>query len=341
MILYCSPVATQGQIDQLFRMDYRGLNKQRISTGPGCVAGWMDSVARADGTGQMGALLRAGAAQDIDRYFIATPHPENPLTEWVERELESVRHLSNTGFYRYGSYTLDGRYALLTGIDPSGQWGLHVVDVVADSTWILTHEVERNAYPTFDVSRREVIFSSQALEGPGLYAIPFQEPGATPVRLTESPSEDTRTGVHGHQVVFVRGWGTGETEGDMEILLLDRESGALEALVSRPWNDYEPRWSPDGRFVCFQSEEFGHYESQVQVVEVATKRIWSVTPESSGRNAACWWSHDSQGLFFHSGIDGGPPQTFFADREGRERRNLTRLPLEALSLLEVPKAFGR
>lgn len=317
-VLYCHEAATEGRFQQPARMDFDGRSKHRISPLHACHLLWVQ------GPGMLLAVEFPGEEREDYRLVRLVPHPDNPIAEWEDRSLLSLAGLSSVQLTLFGDVVLDGRHVPVTAVDGSGVRNLYLLDVEADTLRQLTRGPGSVRYPTFDLRRREVIVSLER-EGPAwdLWALGLDDPAAAPVRLTESPSEDSRPSVHGDRILFSRGWGEGPTEGDLEIRLLDRGSGREEVLVSNPWNEYQAAWSPDGRHICWQSDEFGHFESDIHVMEMATRRQWSVTRRVEGRSSGCHWTPDGRGLLYH-GTVGGVTQTILTDLRGRRHRNLSR-----------------
>jgi Tol biopolymer transport system component len=110
----------------------------------------------------------------------------------------------------------------------------------------------------------------------------------------------------------------------MEIVMLDRSTGREELLVSNRWNDYNPSWSPSGSAFCWQSEEFGHYESRVLVMEVTTRRVRVLTGGVPGRNSDCRWTPDGRGVVVRSNRGDGIPRPWLYPSQGGEATPLSR-----------------
>lgn len=317
-LLYCHAAATGGLHEQPAWMDLAGRNKHRISVLHACSLVWVA------GPGVLLAEEYPDTPEGEVGLVIIEPLRENPIAEWVHRPAAATAGLRGVELMRRGSVVLDGHLVALTGIDSTGVRRLYLLDVTADTIRALTHGPGDVRYPTFDLARKEVVFSRER-EGPAwdLWALSVDTPDAEPVRLTVSPSEDSRASVHDGRVLFVRGWGEGPTEGDMEIRLLHRGTGREEVLTSNPWNEYEAVWSPDGRRICWQSDEFGHFESDIHVMELSSRRTWPVTRDRPSRNAGCMWTPDGRGLLYH-GTEEGVTQAILTDPRGRLHRNLSR-----------------
>jgi DNA-binding SARP family transcriptional activator len=320
VITYCSQPATVQPGDstpQLFRMDLDGRNKQRISGQGGCTFFWLEEAG-------VGVLLHWYS--QTGQYWISRLRPRaNPLTEW-ERVPLTARvegfHPRGEGFHG-GPVVAEGRYVIVEARNEEGQRAIFLVDPVADTLRQVTPVGPWYYTPVWDSIRKELILGAEVEGTRSLWAIKVLDPDAPWERLTDSPTQDGRPAIYGDRVLFVRGWGTGPTEGDYAILLLDRTTGQEEVLVSRPWNDFMPRWSPDGKHFCWTSEEFGHFESDIWVMELATRAMRNVTAKMGGRNYECRWGPDSRTLFFNSTTT-GDSQVFRARRDNGFMENISR-----------------
>jgi eukaryotic-like serine/threonine-protein kinase len=107
---------------------------------------------------------------------------------------------------------------------------------------------------------------------------------------------------------------TGETQSDVWLLPLGREP---RPFVSSPFSEYGARFSPDGRFVAYVSNESGEYETYVTPFPGPGPR-WKV---STGGGVAPVWSGRGDRLFYRWGpsfhaVDfrPGPPVVFSTPR---------------------------
>lgn len=216
--------------------------------------------------------------------------------------------------------------------DASGQWDLFRALQGGDSIIRLTDDpwVERN--PVLDPADPDgpVVYTRYAARGGDeatmrarggdLWVVPAR--GGEPARLTDHPVMDDHAQVRGDSVVFVRGRGVGEEDGNMDLYLLRISDGVEERLTDNRWNDLMPAWSPDGRHLCWQSEEDGHYEMNIRVMALADRRE-RVLVDWPGRQANCFWSPDGEAVAFQDRSD-GDWDTFLAPLEGEQVWNLTR-----------------
>ena len=328
LMVYCSEAATEGAGAQLFRMGLDGFHKHRLTSRIGCEAVWIEAL---------GVLIFREELPDGPSAVVLTPDPTNPQAEWHARDLESTVRLLEMRFPGRHHSTVDDRQTVFVGREPGSTLSIYLLDPLKDALTRLTDDGGEDLHPAWDEQRREVVFSSDREGTRSLWVLPLDSGGAEPTRLTTSPSQDTRPVPHGDRLLYVRGFGEGATEGDMEIRLRSRETGQDHALVQRTWNDLDPVWSPDGIRICWQSEEFGHFESDIEVMDLGSRRSWSVTRGYPGRHADCGWTADGRFLFFRSTSELGVPIVALSDPDGQALHDLSRDAYPAYPRVEIPR----
>ena len=82
-----------------------------------------------------------------------------------------------------------------------------------------------------------------------------------------------------------------------DLQLLDVEGGSLSTFVDTPFNESAGMFSPDGRFVAYESDETGREEIFV-VPFPEPSRKWQI---SSGGGREPRWSRDGDELFYRAG----------------------------------------
>ncbi len=355
-LLFCTSTATHGQADQLFRMDLHGWNKHRIVDLPGCEAAWVPGadallflaspVFPGPPGGMEGEIGNPPSTPDpssgAPRLHRLDPLPGNPQAEWRVTPLESTRGLQGIHWpYRQVEGSPGGGRALVVATEAGGTPSVYLVDLVADRLVRLTDDAGSEDHPAWDAHRGLVLFSSDRGGPRELWALDLDAPGSTPRRLLESPSQDTRPVPHPRGILFVRGVGEGPTEGDMAIHLLEDDPEAPggfrpRVLVDEPWNDLNPGWSPDGRYLCWQSEEFGHFESHIKVMELDTGATWTATRDLPGRSSTCSITLDGGHLLFTQVVERGVEQVYLLPLAGGDAENLSRTTGPAFPFVELP-----
>jgi hypothetical protein len=127
--------------------------------------------------------------------------------------------------------------------------------------------------------------------------------------------------------ILSRGKISEEEDGSLDLVIIDPRTGSEEWLTQNDWNDYEIFLSRDRKSGCWQSERFGHYESDIMLVDLSTREILPLADEP-GRQNGCRFSDDGSFVAYYSmasgdrelmarSIDGGPPVriTNFPGRE--------------------------
>jgi Tol biopolymer transport system component len=109
------------------------------------------------------------------------------------------------------------------------------------------------------------------------------------------------------------------------LVLLDLARGTETYLTDNDWNDYEAAWSPDGRYICWQSERLGHYESDIMVMDLREGRSWDLT-NRPGRESDCRWTPESDGVIYIRFAEEGISDLYRKGIHGGEAVNLTRYP---------------
>lgn len=130
--------------------------------------------------------------------------------------------------------------------------------------------------------------------------------------------------MRGDSVLFARGAQGDDEDGGLEIFLRDLNTGEEVQLTDNDWNDYELDWSPTGRHLCWQSEEFGHYDAEIMVMDLQTRESWNLT-QSPGRDHMCRFTPNGRGVIYQS-LRTGDTEIFIQGVEGGPAQNVTNFP---------------
>jgi serine/threonine-protein kinase len=116
-----------------------------------------------------------------------------------------------------------------------------------------------------------------------------------------------------------------------DILAIDVETGKAKDLLASPYPEYNARFSPDGKWLTYVSEESGRAEVYVQPYPALNTRVAAST--GGGREPI--WSRDGRKLFFRSTenvmevaitstspLEFAPPQVLFRDTFTRTQSNV-------------------
>jgi Tol biopolymer transport system component len=119
---------------------------------------------------------------------------------------------------------------------------------------------------------------------------------------------------------------------DIWIVPVDNPQGA-EPLINGPRREHSPRFSPDGRWLAYVSDESGRMEVYVRRVPQGERAT-----VSTGGGSGPAWSRDGRELFFQSTADGVPRLMRVAVSMAGDRLQLGRP--ERLLDLRVPGPSG-
>ena len=307
-----------------------GRDKHRLAAARVCRTRWVDEAQAA-----FGVLEDPDGGQQLVRL---TPNPTNPVAEWDISPVETAEPLRNPLVAPARPVVGPAGLLLFSAEDTVGNRDVYALETATGGLRRLTTSEGDDRQPSIDPEGRTVVFMSYRTGAGDLYRMNVDGSGLT--RLTNHPLQDSRPWVRGDTVLFVRGRGEGDEDGNMELMLLDLRTGSETRLTENDWNDYDPRWSPDGTHICWLSEKDGHYESEVEVMELATGKRWNLS-DSPGRDTLCRWTPDGRGIVYMAWRDGSESELFLKPFRGGRPMNLTRYPGEEnmVDIMRLPDHF--
>ena len=237
--------------------------------------------------------------------------------------MESARGLRATRIMRTSSKVGPGGLLVFSAEDSEGNRDIYALDPIQAQVRRLTDSPERDDWPTVAPDGDRVIFTSFRTGAGDLYSVSLDGKGLE--RLTDTPLQDGAPWVRGDSVIFVRGLGTGDEDGNMELFLLNLSTGEETQLTDNSWNDYEQMWSADGRYLCWQTERLGLFESDIMMMDLVSKRSWNATG-TLGRESDCRLTPVGNGLLYLRHQDPEGTEVFFQNRPGADPVNLSRYP---------------
>jgi len=163
----------------------------------------------------------------------------------------SIRTLVAAGESVDPAVSPDGRTLAFSSVR-NGEERLWIKDLTSGSESLLS---KRNAYlPSFSPDGTTVLFTAGENENVGLYRILL---ATREERLVASDAEQGEWAPDGRRVVFLRGFDAAASQGAVELVVVDLDSGN-ETVVHRDEarRMNEPRWSPDGRTIALAMRGF-------------------------------------------------------------------------------------
>jgi dipeptidyl aminopeptidase/acylaminoacyl peptidase len=239
-------------------------------------------------TGNLAYIAGSGAYQNVSAY-------------WMDREGKFTPLRAAPGAYLNPAFSPDGKRLALDIFD-SKRRDTWVYEWERDTLTRLTFAGEANSFPVWTPDGQRIVYSSQEKGGTfNLWWI-RADGGGDAQRLTESKN-----------VQYARSWrpdgkvlafqqlnpGTG-----WDILTLsiegDEKSGSKpeesKPFVNSAFNEDEPAFSPDGRWLAYRSSESGTFEVYVRPFPGPGGK-WQI---STGGGLLPKWSHNGKELLYRT-----------------------------------------
>ena len=244
---------------------------------------------------------------------------DNPAEEWLP------------------AWSPDGsRIAFVSNRD--GDWGLYVMNIKdalqgtdGGEPGTLARNPAGDWDPTWSPDGARIAFSSPREGNWEIFVMNLD--GSGQANLTGHPANDwlPTWSPDGSHIAFVS-----DRDGNWEIYVLNVED-ALQGtdgseqtnLSHNPADDWVPAWSPDGRYIAFQSERDGDWEIYVLGVEDALQGTDGSGPTNLTQHPADdWdpsWSPDGRCIVFMSEREGNR-ELYVMDKDGARVIRLTNNP---------------
>jgi Tol biopolymer transport system component len=236
---------------------------------------------------------------------------------WIDRTGMEVESVGNGFFTPPGRLSPDGRRYAVSVVDPKlGVADVWIYDLDRDSSERATFKVHDDIAPIWAADGRSIYYRSDCCGPPDILR---WTPGADEAAvITRDPGleEPQDVSPDGKWLLFVDHRQAGAA--DIHVLPLE-PPGPRRPFVATPFNEFSPRFSPDGRWVAFESNISGRPEIYVRPFEGAA----SSTRLSREGGTRPRWRRDGQELFFlgpgarlmsvpmKGGLAAGPPRMLF------------------------------
>ena len=212
---------------------------------------------------------------------------------WFDRSGKELGVLSAPGEWGMPHISPDGKQVAVSQIDPQTRNGsLWLIDIARGNTSRLTFGTHQETSPVWSPDGGRIAFSSNR-EGSNQISQRLLIGGRSEELLVKpdlyaEPDDWSRDG---RFLVY----GTYGLNTDLWLLPLSEDRKPI-ALATTPFNEQDARFSPDGEWVTYESDESGRMEVYVQRVP-PTGEKWQVST-SGGENPR--WARSTRELFYES-----------------------------------------
>jgi Tol biopolymer transport system component len=245
---------------------------------------------------------------------------------WFDRAGKQIEVVGAPAEYVRLRLSHDGRRVALDINDPqTGRLDIWIYDLSRKVLTRLTFELANNIFPVWSPDDGRIVFSSSRKGLLGLYQKASSGTGTdealfsqeTSVKIPSDWSQDGRFLVyHAIDTRSKTGW-------DLWVFSVEEKKPFL--FLSTPATDNMARFSPDGRWLAYQSDESGRTEVYVQSFPARGGK-WQI---STNGGAQPIWSRSGKELFYvapdgkllavgvtagASGFEAGTPQALFETR---------------------------
>jgi Tol biopolymer transport system component len=247
---------------------------------------------------------RAGFSVSNNGTLITERDTENSEVVWFDRQgqrLQTVERIATAISHRWPELSPDDTIVAIDKLDPVVQTSdIHLLDLVRGTESSLTTDPALDANARWSPDGMQVVFDSARDElPPNLFRKPTTG-GGREERLLKSSlvQHATDWSRDGRFVVF--SMLDRKTQWDLWMLPMNsppaRGEPAPAPLLQTPFNEYNGRLSPDGRWIAYQSDESGVWEIYLREVATATDSARRQVSTDGG----VWpvWRRDGNELFY-------------------------------------------
>jgi Tol biopolymer transport system component len=229
---------------------------------------------------------------------------ERSEVAWFDRQgqrLQTVERLATATSHRWPELSPDDTIVAIDKLDPVVQTtDIHLLDLVRGTESSLTTDPALEGNARWSPDGTQVVFDSARDELPPNLFRKATTGGGREERLLKSslvqhPTDWSRDGRFVAFSMLDR-----KTQWDLWMLPMNSQTASGERvpvpLLQTPFNEYNGRLSPDGRWMAYQSDESGVWEIYVREVATSTESARRQLSMDGG----VWpvWRRDGRELFY-------------------------------------------
>lgn len=278
--------------DTLLHVQDGALVAYRLDTETNRLPGRGVAVALDVGVADAGHGLFAASEQLL---LHAPAAPREMEVAWFAADGTRLGSIGDVGDHWQVRLSSDDRFAAITSVAPQiGTLDIFVVPATGTGdTRRLTVSLSAESAPVWSPDGARVLFRSLHEGVPGLFARPAHVLNAADDIVLESPLDETPSDWRQGAILFQ----AGRPATGMDVFRLDPRSSSFEPVAATPFNESDARWSPDGRWIAYVSDESGEPDVYVQDARGVRQRV------SFGGGSRPRWSRDGRAVLFLRGTE--------------------------------------
>ena len=217
----------------------------------------------------------------------------NRQLTWYDRQGKVLGHVGEPTARDELALSPDGTRLTEGRVDQHGTWVVWMVELARGTNTRLTFEGGGAGNGIWSPDGSQIIYAPGGGNSSDLYRKPANGAGQGELLLhTDAIKTPLDWSRDGRFLLFMqRGKETGS---DLWVLPLQGDHKPFPYLAT-PFAEGQGRFSPDGKWVVYTSNESGTKEAYVQPFPVSTGGKW---PVSNGGGSQPRWSHDGKELFY-------------------------------------------
>ena len=227
------------------------------------------------------------------------PVVENSELVWYDRSGGRLQAAFAPGTYAGLRLSPDGqRCAMEVRDDQTGRIDIWLGDLTRAVTSRLTSSQGISDSPVWSPDGKRIAFASNRTGVWKIYEVPARESGE-PKILLDTPDDKTPTDWSPDGAILAFNSSGPGTNFVWDIRALTLSDHSVRSLIRSAFGDVSGRFSPDGRWLAFSSNETGREEVYVQELAQGSRR-WRVSP---GGGTQPVWRRDGRELYYLAGGD--------------------------------------
>jgi eukaryotic-like serine/threonine-protein kinase len=217
---------------------------------------------------------------------------------WFDRQGKTVGTIGEPGVYRTLAISPDGKRVAVERTDPPTQnKDIWLLDAAGGAATRFTSDPGWDAFPTWSPDGRSLVFTSN--RGGGVYNLYVKSSsGAGNEELLYQSTEGKGPNSWSPDGRFLIYYSIGQPT-HLRLLAVEGPADRKPVpLVDPQFSSVTGRFSPDGRWLAYSSNESGKNEISVRPFDAATGTAGNPVIATSGGGRAPLWSGDGKELFY-------------------------------------------